>query len=104
MELTSDNKPRVSRSKEVSSYISGRVNPCILWLNLRIGDFQLPWHFMPGYRVDEGTWGRSTQIQQKEVINPVQTEVSLHCLLRKDSWDVLSSRIYLLAMNLLTAL
>lgn len=84
MELTSYNKPCVSRSKEVSSYISSRVNPCILWLNLRIGDFQLPWHFMPGHRVDEGTWGRSIQIQHTEAIHPLQRKVSLHWLLRKD--------------------
>lgn len=104
MELTSYNKPCVSRSEEVPSYISGRVNPCILWLNLWIGDFQLPWHLMPGHRVDEGTWGRSTQIQQTRAIAPPQTEVSLLWLLRKDSWDELGSRICLLAMNLLTAI
>lgn len=104
MKLTSYNKPCVSRSEEVSSYVSGRVNPCIIWLNLRIGDLQLPRHFMPGHRVDEGTWRRNTWIQQTEVICPLQTEISLHWLLRKDSWDELSSRIYLLVMNLLTAL
>lgn len=104
MKLTSYNKPCVSRSEEVSSYVSGRVNPCIVWLNLRIGDFQLPRHFMPGHGVDEGTWRRNTRIQQTEVIHPLQTEMSLDCILRKDSWDELSSRIYLLVANLLAAL
>lgn len=103
MELTSYNKPRVSRSKKVSSYISGRVNPSILWLNLRIGDFQFSRHFMPRHRVDEGAWGRSTQIPQTDIIDPLNREMSLHCLL-KDSWGKVRSRINELMIKFLTTL